>query len=321
MNLRRLRHFVAVADERSFSRAAERLALSQPALSLSLRELENELGVELLDRQPGGISMTAHGEVLYTHARALLRDAETARQAVTGLEFHHRRELHFGSGPTLSSTRLATAMQRCARRDPLLRFNAISGVYAELLPRLRSGELDFIISRLPLERSDPDVVHRHLFDDAQIIICSPSHPLASAGQIRLERLLEFPWVYSDAFETIIPNWGEPFRRRRLTPPQPSLHANSYPLVRAIIESGNALTVMPSQLAEDDLRSGRLRRLDVGAVPWRQRSGITVRRGQRAEPAVDELIAELEIAFSARETRSGRRSPRSKRRSTTTDSAP
>jgi DNA-binding transcriptional LysR family regulator len=313
MNLRRLRHFVSVADERSFSRAAERMALSQPALSLSLRELENELGVTLLDRQPGGITMTAHGEVLYTHARALLRDAENARRAVTGLELQHRRELHFGSGPTLSSTRLATAMQRCARRDPLLRFNAISGVYAELLPRLRSGELDFILSRLPLERSDPDVVHRHLFDDAQVIICAPTHPLASSTRVRLERLLEFPWVYSDAFETIIPNWGEPFRRRRLQPPQPSLHANSYPLVRAIIESGHALTVMPSQLAEDDIRSGRLRRLDVGPVPWRQRSGITVRRGMQAEPAVDDLIAELEIAFSARDARTTRRPPRSRRR--------
>lgn len=299
MNLRRLRHFVAVVDERSFSRAAERLALSQPALSLSLRELESDLGVELLDRQPGGVGMTPHGEVLYTHARALLRDAANARRAVTGLELEHRRELHFGFGPTVSSTRLATAMQRCARRDPQLRFNAVSGIYTELLPRLRSGELDFILTRLPMDRQDADVVHRHLFDDAQVIICSPSHPLVSSTRVRLERLLEYPWVYSDAFETIIPNWAEPFRRRRLSAPQPSLHANSYPLVRAVIESGQALTVMPSQLAEDDLLSGRLRRLDVGPVPWRQRAGITVRRDQRAEPAVDELIAELEVTFSGR----------------------
>jgi DNA-binding transcriptional LysR family regulator len=306
MELRRIRHFVGVVDARGFQRAAEALHLTQPALSLSVRQLEDELGVRLLDRTPAGVLPTPRGELLYSHAVALLRDAENARAVVAGFDAASDRPIRFGVGKTVSTPRLATAMQRLKAGFPAARPCAISGTYASLVPRLRTGELDFLLTRLPDESRDPELDHRPLLEDPHVVVAAASHPLASLERVRLARLLEHPWVYGEPLEEVIPNWAEPFRAAGIEPPRPTLHADAWELVRAILLSSDALTVMPSELVADDVELGRLVRLKIPRTPWRQRVGLTIRRHRTRPPVVEVFVDELAGCFRARASKVDRR---------------
>jgi DNA-binding transcriptional LysR family regulator len=96
MELRHLRYFIAVAEERSFSRAAERLHVSQPPLSRQIRNLETELGVKLLDRNRQGVRLTNFGNATLTRARALIRDADLFKAQAKVLGEHIHAELRIG---------------------------------------------------------------------------------------------------------------------------------------------------------------------------------------------------------------------------------
>lgn len=298
MNLKRLKHFVGVVDARNFHRAAAALCITQPALSISIRALEQEFDTRLLDRTPDAVIPTARGEVLYSHALALLRDADVARNAVLGLDDSADRVLRFGIGKAISTSGLALALQNLKQHFPKVRPHAISNTYAELAPRLLTGELDFLLTRLPDTPDDINFEYRHLFSDPHVVIAKADHPLVQPGKkATLKQLIAFPWVYGEPFEDVIANWAEPFRKKRLTPPQPTLHADSYELIRAILLSSDALSIMPLQLVVDDLQLGRLVKLDiVERLPWVQRCGLTLRKHRTAPPIVEHFLEELVACF-------------------------
>jgi LysR family transcriptional regulator, benzoate and cis,cis-muconate-responsive activator of ben and cat genes len=99
MELRHLRYFIAVAEERSFSRAAEKLHVSQPPLSRQIRDLEAELGVKLLDRNRQGVRLTRLGQGILVKARGLIRDADLFKAQAKVLDKEFREEVRIGYAP------------------------------------------------------------------------------------------------------------------------------------------------------------------------------------------------------------------------------
>src|SRR5215469_1170785 len=118
MELRQLAYFVAIAEERNFTRAAERIPIAQPAISQQIRRLESELGEELFVRDRRGIRLTAAGELLLPHARAMLAGAEHAREAMTALRGLHTGHLAFGFVVPLPDERLAGLLGEFHRMYP-----------------------------------------------------------------------------------------------------------------------------------------------------------------------------------------------------------
>ena len=146
MELRHLRYFVAIAEERGFTRAAERLWVAQPGLSQQMRSLERELGVELLERHPRGVSLTAAGELFLERARAAL--AATDLAAATGRELQAgvigSVRLGVAGGPAWRGT--STLLQSFGRERSRVELSVLQGYSGALWRELRDGRLDALLT-------------------------------------------------------------------------------------------------------------------------------------------------------------------------------
>jgi DNA-binding transcriptional LysR family regulator len=186
VELRHLRYFVAIAEERSFSRAAERLWVAQPGLSTQIRRLEGELGVRLFERHSRGVDLTPAGELFLERARVVLAAADAA--AATG------RELAAG---VIGSVRLGVAAEARSRRasDLLLAFRrerpgvelTVLEAYGGTLWRdLRDGRLDAVIA--PGGYASPDLRTLELGSEAWVVLVGTGHPLAGIGPLSAHEL-------------------------------------------------------------------------------------------------------------------------------------
>src|ERR1700742_3624007 len=143
MDPRRLLTFRAVAHERSFSRAARRLSLSQPSVSNQVAALEREVGSPLLERGPGGLKLTAEGEILLEHADAIAARFELAGQQLAARRSQAR--LRIGAFPTALAGLVPAAIERLRERHPATKFSVDEGT-TDLAARVRSGELHLAVA-------------------------------------------------------------------------------------------------------------------------------------------------------------------------------
>jgi DNA-binding transcriptional LysR family regulator len=195
MELRQLGYFVAVAEERNFTRAAQRIPIAQPAISQQIRRLEAELGDRLFVRDRRGIGLTAAGEALLPHARAMLADAEHAREAVAALSGLLTGRLAFGFVLPLPDRRLARLLGAFHRRYPGIELRLIEDETDPLLTALATGQLDVALIGLGrYDRPPPDLDSVLVAREPIVVAVHPRHPLAGHGAISLHALRDEPMI-------------------------------------------------------------------------------------------------------------------------------
>ena len=184
MEVRHLRYFIAVAEEGSFSRAAERLHLSQPPLSRQIRNLEGELGVKLLDRNRQGIRLTSFGNATLTRARALIREADLFKIQAKVLAEQVREELRIGYAPSPTSLIIAKVLAKYHDLAPGGRVTLHDLTHTEMLSELKSRKLQAALTLRPspseMRGLRFELVSRHPVG----IICSLDHPLSGLSTVR-----------------------------------------------------------------------------------------------------------------------------------------
>src|SRR5277367_5144578 len=146
MELRHLRYFVVVAEEQNVTRAAERLHVSQPPLSRQIRDLEEELGVELFRRTAKSLALTEAGKLFLIETRAVLLRVDQAVDAVRALASHHRGTLHVGYAPSLTVRLLPRTLMIFERAHPGVRVALHDLSTEESLDRLSSGKIDVALT-------------------------------------------------------------------------------------------------------------------------------------------------------------------------------
>src|SRR3954451_10747185 len=149
MELRHLRYFVAVAEELHFRRAAERLHVAQPAVSEQIRKLEQELGVQLLNRTHRSVSLTAGGRAMLDEARRVLRQADVASQAAREADQRTGSRLRVGCLPDTFPQPLSRALGRISKTLPGVDVVLETGHAPALIDDVRSGRLDVAALSLP----------------------------------------------------------------------------------------------------------------------------------------------------------------------------
>jgi DNA-binding transcriptional LysR family regulator len=198
VELRHLEHFLAVAEEQSFTRAAARLHLVQSALSVSVRALERELGGRLFDRTTHRVELTDAGEALVPEARRTLAAADAARDAVAAVHGGVRGTVRIGIMHSLSLIDLAALLTRYHRERPqvqLIPRTAPAGS-VELTAEVEEGRLDLAFASLP-GGYPATISARPLASEEMLLACPPDHPFARRRQIPLaeldgERFVDFP---------------------------------------------------------------------------------------------------------------------------------
>lgn len=193
MDLRQLRHFIAVAEEEHFSRAARRANIVQSALSTSIRTLEEELGTQLFVRTTRKVRLTEAGRVLLVHARIVLDAAREARDAVARVAGLGRATLHLAAVPGLPSFFDIAAMLATFReRYPGVDVQLSLGNAVQLLEKLKEGAVDVAV--LPLSDPQAGMEIISIARDPLALVCPMGHRLARRHSVRLHELADQSFV-------------------------------------------------------------------------------------------------------------------------------
>jgi len=193
MELRQLEYLVAVVEEASFTRAAKRVHISQSGVSAQVRQLEQELGADLLDRSGRAVTLTQAGEAALVHARTVLAAAAAMRQAVEDVSGLLRGRLTVGMVTACTITALFDGLGRFHQAHPGVALTLVEGAASDLAERVRAGVLDLALiaaAGAPPEGLDvlPIVTER-------LVACVPrTHPLAERARLTLADLADLPLI-------------------------------------------------------------------------------------------------------------------------------
>jgi len=296
VTLRQLRYLASLARTRHFGKAAEECAVSQPALSMQVRELERELGTELVERRPGEIALTDTGLDVVQRAEHILAatrdlvDFARHRDVLTG-------PLQLGIIPTLAPYVLPRVLPRLQKRHPRLRLEVRETQTKLLLDELAAGELDCVMLALPAEGADVETLA--LFNDSFLLAVPASDKLRGrvsvddVDQRRLILLEEGHCLRDQALAFC----GAP---RRDQPA--SLGATSLATVMQMVANGYGVTLVPQVAAETEVRDDRVKLLRFNEPQPGRTIGLAWRR---TSPRKKDFAALGGIVIGALKPRAGR----------------
>jgi DNA-binding transcriptional LysR family regulator len=246
MDPRRVLTFRAVAHERSFSRAARALALSQPSVSNQVAALEREIGARLLHREPGGLRLTREGEILLEHADAIAERFQLAGEQLAVATQAQRTRLRIGAFPTALAGLVPTAIARLHDRYPDTKVTVDEGGN-DLPARVRAGDLHLALafqdSTLPREHPS-GLERRDLLQEQFMVALPPGHCLAQRRQVRLIDLRDDDWTAATTGGLIV----RACRAAGFTPNLVSITHDQL-AIRALVGQGLAVTLAPQLLAD------------------------------------------------------------------------
>jgi DNA-binding transcriptional LysR family regulator len=261
MRLNHIRDFIAVADAGSMRAAARTLALSQPALTKSIRQLEMELGGVLLSRGVRGVRPTELGQAFLARARAITLELGRAREEIDQLRGGRAGRLAIGCAPGPALGLVPAALPRLRRRWPAATISVTDISAAEVVGALRDGRLDIALSvRIgPLAEPRTECIAEPLYQNAARIIARRGHPLAAARS--LAELADAEWVRTGGSDrtSLLP---EAFRAAGLDAPRYRVECSSLFAVPEIVAQSDLLAVVPWQLAKREASAGHIAQLSL-----------------------------------------------------------
>ena len=200
MELRQIQHFIAVAEELNFTRAAARVHIVQSALSTSIRLLEEELKAKLFVRNTRQVQITPTGRAFLDKAREILRSVEVSRDTVAEIEGLTRGTLSIGTVHSLPAfLDMPALIARYHGIAPGIEVRLRQGDFASLIEQLRSGRLD--LAFLPLLDVPDDMFSGIVACEDMVVVTPPNHPLAGRTNLSLRDLVEYRFVDFDT------GWG------------------------------------------------------------------------------------------------------------------
>ncbi len=252
VSLRQLRYLESLAETRHFGHAAQACAVSQPALSMQIKELEDELSVSLVERRKSGIELTAQGEEIARRARTILAAVRDLLDYAKHQEGVLSGVLKLGAIPSIAPYLLPSALPELQRRFPALSLQLRETMTSTLVHELLAGTLDLILVALPVD--DPEVETFHLFDDRFIFAAKATKRNqrlrhASAEMLAHDRLLlleEGHCLRDQALSYC----------HMLTPEaRDSFGASSLATIVQMVANGYGVTLLPEMAVASEVHAG------------------------------------------------------------------
>ncbi|MEC9482640.1 MAG: pca operon transcription factor PcaQ [Halomonas sp.] len=301
IKLRHLQAFLAVARQRSFARAAESLAITQPAMSKTIRELEEAVAASLFERGPRGVALTPAGMALLRHAGPainLLQEGLAAvRQPASG-----EAVVRVGALSTVEEGLLPQAAQALHAQSSEIRLQVFSGPSAYLLSQLGLGELDLVVGRMSEARESRGFSFEHLYHEPLVLVVRSGHALASLSRAQLsaDLLGDYPWVVPPSLTTLREQVERFWVEQGGPPPPVALETLSLALSRRYVQRTDALWVAPLDAVRSDLADGTLVRLSIDIEAHGGSVGLCVNATRALSPAAERLIEQLRELASKRD---------------------
>ena len=287
MTLTELRYVVAVAETRHFGRAAARCFVSQPSLSASVKNLEEELGVQLFERGKRGVLLTEAGEQIVAQARRALEEAERVKAVARQGRDPLKGVLRLGIIHTVAPYLLPDLVGALRKTAPGMPLDVEENMTTTLDRMLRAGELDAVVLALPYEV--PGIVTAPLYEEVFEVVTPAKHALARKKSIAVEEL--------DAGELLLLPVGHCFRDQVLDacnefsrPPEPGRQGNSLETLRSMVASGLGVTVLPATALTSRYANPLVKAIEFSNPQPARRIALAWRRGFHRQAALEKLIA-------------------------------
>jgi DNA-binding transcriptional LysR family regulator len=282
VTLRQLRTFKAVADLNSFSLAAQHLRLSQPSVSYQVKELEEALGLPLLDRLGKRVHLTEAGSVLYSYARRILDVLDEAALALEEMRGIKRGKLRVGASTTVGIYLLPAALGAFKKLHPGLVISLEIGTRARVQEQVLRNELDLAVVGPALK--DPDLAILPFISDELVVIAPAGHTLAGRRGLVLKDLEDQPFVMREPASGS--RWSlEKAARKAGAKLNVAMELGSNGAIKHAVASGLGLAVVSRYACALELSSKRLVELDVRGFPIRRDWHIVHLRRRRLPSSV------------------------------------
>ena len=287
MYFRQLQYFIAVAETGAFTLAAERVNISQPALGMQVKKLEEELGVLLLSRHSRGVTLTPPGEIFLEFAREIRAKVEEAKQAVVDASGRIAGELRLGLTPTMGRLMPHPLMEACTKRYPDLQLSFSQGYSDELRPALLSGELNLAFSYEV--GTDDGLISNPLFSD-QFYLVGPTEMLGPEEQIDFAELGRFPLVLEKKLHSTQRLLKETAARSGVTL-DAVIEVDPVNMRRELLVNHARCTVVPYALFSSEIEAGHLRAQKV-VEPRFERTLYLLRRRDSPRNLIEAAVANI-----------------------------
>jgi DNA-binding transcriptional LysR family regulator len=287
MELWQLEVLVAVGEEKSFSRAGQRLGRTQPAISSTIKQLEEEIGEPLFDRLGKTIRLTAPGELLTEYAKRLLRLREEAVLAVAELRGLNRGTLRLGANETTCLYLLPEVLGAFKRDYPQVQVDIHRAITRSITERVIDGTLDVGIVTLPVKnpRLEAITIHR----DEMALIVGPAHSLSSRRSVKMSDLKDEPFILhkigTTTRERLVKHFNDGGAKIKVT-----MELASIETIKRFVSIGMGISIVPRLCIGKEIQEGSLRALAIRDARLGRRLGIIYNRDRYLSQAARAFLA-------------------------------
>jgi LysR family pca operon transcriptional activator len=276
IKFRHLQTFVEVARQKSVMKAAELLHVSQPAVTKTIRELEEVLGVAVVERDGRGIKITRYGEVFLKHAGAALTALRQGFDSVSQALSGDAPPIRIGALPTVSTRIMPKAMRLFLEEGTGARIKIVTGENAVLLEQLRVGDLDLVVGRLAAPEKMAGFSFEHLYSEQVVFCVRAGHPLLAASSAVFAGLDAYP-VLMPTRASIIRPFVESFLiTHGIAGLANQIETVSEAFGRAFVRESDAIWIISEGVVAADIAEGMLAALPIDTSGTKGPVGLTMR---------------------------------------------
>jgi len=289
---RGLNAFLNVARLGSVGAAASALSLTQPAVSRTLRKLEQQLGVQLFQRHSTGMELTAFGQSLLPHAALLESGLHRALEEIDLLRGASKGIARVGILPSLVPDVLPIVLNNVLVKLPGIQVHVVEAPNHQLTRALLRGEIDFAIAAVPPDLTEESIRATSLVNDEICIVARATHPIMRKKSPTQKELSEYNWALQERGGLIWRYFLALFASANLDPPVVTLTANSVQTLKSVITSSDLITMLPRISIRNEEKNRVLRPVPLRAARWRRQLAVLRRANGPMLPAVNLVLAEF-----------------------------
>lgn len=298
MEIRQLKAFLAIAEAKTFTAGARRVNVTQAAISMQIRQLEDEVGLQLFTRTPRRVILTEAGESLLDRARKILREHDTAIAEIAELGGVEHGRLRIGSASAEFATQQLPPILRGLRSTfPNSDLSVTSGTSATLVEKIMHGEIDTAFVSLPVQNSS--ITTELLFSDEIVAIAHPSHHLAKEKFISAATLAGEPLILGERGGNTRRMIDDFFNAANVRP-SITMELSRQEAVNQMVENGLGVGTAGAKTIANEIREGRLVRWLIEGAEIKWELGLARLRGGYVSPIAKEFVGLCKASFVERE---------------------
>jgi LysR family transcriptional regulator, regulator of abg operon len=294
MRLQRIEQFIAVVDAGSIRGAARQLGMSQPALSRSLQQLEEELGVQLMHRSGRGVVLTDAGSTFLSRARVAEAELRKATEEARRMIDDGSGLLSLGLSPVGASLLLPELVITLQQQRPKTRVRILEMTPSALLPLVRDEVMDLAVTQRTRIHLDAGLDYRPLAEINMRVAVRPGHPLTRLSSVSMHDLAGASWLYMTAHDSSDDIVSRSFLAEGLPIPLPAVHCGSYFVALDLLAATDMVGVLPPGLLRACIETGQLAEVILSKPMLPIHLGMYTRAGSPLTPsaksAADTIIA-------------------------------